>query len=31
MLINTESKLADDPRGQERELFAKVPWIQQGT
>jgi para-nitrobenzyl esterase len=31
MLIDTESKLADDPRGQERELFAKVPWIQQGT
>jgi len=31
MLINTESKLADDPRGPERELFAKVPWIQQGT
>jgi len=31
MLINVESKLADDPRGPERELFAKVPWIQQGT
>jgi para-nitrobenzyl esterase len=31
MLINIESQLADDPRGQERELFAKVPWIQQGT
>jgi para-nitrobenzyl esterase len=31
MLFNTASKLADDPRGQEREFFAKVPWIQQGT
>jgi len=31
MLIDIESKLADDPRGRERELFAKVPWIQQGT
>ncbi|HEY2402401.1 MAG TPA: carboxylesterase/lipase family protein [Steroidobacteraceae bacterium] len=31
MLFNTESRLADDPRGQEREFFAKVPWIQQGT
>jgi len=31
MLINVESKLADDPRGKERELFAQVPWIQQGT
>jgi para-nitrobenzyl esterase len=31
LLLNTESKLVDDPRGQEREFFAKVPWIQQGT
>jgi para-nitrobenzyl esterase len=31
LLINTESKLGDDPRGKERELFAKLPWIQQGT
>ena len=31
LLFNTESLLGDDPRGKERELFAKVPWIQQGT
>jgi len=31
LLINTQSTLGDDPRGKERELFAKVPWIQQGT
>jgi para-nitrobenzyl esterase len=31
LLINTESQLSEDPRGKERELFAKVPWIQQGT
>jgi para-nitrobenzyl esterase len=31
LLINTESKLGDDPRGKERELFAKLPWTQQGT
>jgi para-nitrobenzyl esterase len=31
MIFDQESKLVDDPRGQERELFAKVPWIQQGT
>jgi para-nitrobenzyl esterase len=31
LLFDTESRLADDPRGRERELFAKVPWIQQGT
>ena len=31
MLLNIQSQLADDPRGAERELFAKVPWIQQGT
>jgi para-nitrobenzyl esterase len=30
LLINTESKLGDDPRGKERELFAKLPWTQQG-
>jgi para-nitrobenzyl esterase len=31
LLFDTQSSLADDPRGKERELFAKVPWVQQGT
>ena len=31
LVFNTESRLADDPRGIERRLFAKVPFIQQGT
>jgi para-nitrobenzyl esterase len=31
MLFDLQSRLADDPRGRERELFDKVPWIQQGT
>jgi para-nitrobenzyl esterase len=31
LLFDTQSRLADDPRGGERELFATVPWIQQGT
>jgi para-nitrobenzyl esterase len=31
MVFNLESHLADDPRGAERRLFAKVPFIQQGT
>ena len=31
MVFDAESKLADDPRGAERRLFAKVPFIQQGT
>ena len=31
MVFNVESRLADDPRGAERRLFAKVPFIQQGT
>jgi para-nitrobenzyl esterase len=31
LLFDTQSRLGDDPRGPERELFAKVPWIQQGT
>lgn len=29
--FDTQSRQTDDPRGKERELFAKVPWIQQGT
>jgi para-nitrobenzyl esterase len=31
MSFDVESRLADDPRGAERRLFAKVPFIQQGT
>jgi para-nitrobenzyl esterase len=31
MLFDVESRLADDPRGAERRLFEKVPFIQQGT
>ena len=31
MVFDTESRLADDPRGAERRLFEKVPFIQQGT
>jgi len=31
LVFDVESRLADDPRGAERELFAKVPFIQQGT
>ncbi len=31
MLFDVDSRLADDPRGAERRLFARVPFIQQGT
>jgi para-nitrobenzyl esterase len=31
MVFDVESRLADDPRGAERQLFSKVPFIQQGT
>ena len=31
MIFDASSRLADDPRGEERRLFAKVPFIQQGT
>jgi para-nitrobenzyl esterase len=31
LVFDTESKLVDDPRGEERRLFAKVPWVQQGS
>ena len=31
MLMNLPPQLANDPRGEERKLFAKVPFIQQGT
>jgi para-nitrobenzyl esterase len=31
MIFDVEPRPADDPRGAERRLFAKVPFIQQGT
>lgn len=31
MVFNTPSALADDPRGAERKLFEKVPFVQAGT
>jgi len=31
MLFDAETKLANDPRGDERRLFEKVPYIQRGT
>jgi para-nitrobenzyl esterase len=31
MLFDVEPKLAEDPRGGERRLFAQVPYIQRGT
>jgi para-nitrobenzyl esterase len=31
MLFDVEPRLADDPRGGERRLFAQVPYIQRGT
>jgi para-nitrobenzyl esterase len=31
LVFNTPPKLSDDPRGAERRLFEKVPFIQQGT
>jgi para-nitrobenzyl esterase len=31
LLFDVKSTLAEDPRGAERRLFAKVPFIQQGT
>jgi len=31
MVFNNPSKIANDPRGAERKLFEKVPFIQQGT
>lgn len=31
MVFDIESQLVDDPRGEERKLFAKVPYIQRGT
>ncbi|HEX7946676.1 MAG TPA: carboxylesterase family protein, partial [Phenylobacterium sp.] len=31
LVFNTPSRLADDPRGDERRLFEKVPFVQAGT
>jgi para-nitrobenzyl esterase len=31
LIFDVETRLADDPRGAERRLFEKVPFIQQGT
>ncbi len=31
LLFDTTSRLADDPRGGERRLYAEVPFIQRGT
>jgi para-nitrobenzyl esterase len=31
MVFNVRSELMDDPRGAERRLFAKVPYVQPGT
>lgn len=31
MVFDVASKVVDDPRGRERELFAQVPFIQAGT
>jgi para-nitrobenzyl esterase len=31
MLMDVPPRLADDPRGEERRLFARVPYVQPGT
>ena len=31
MVFDLPPRLVDDPRGDERRLFEKVPFIQQGT
>jgi para-nitrobenzyl esterase len=31
LLFDAESRLENDPRGDERKLFAKVPYVQRGT
>ena len=31
MVFNVPSRLEDDPRGAERKIFAKVPYVQPGT
>jgi para-nitrobenzyl esterase len=31
MMVDLESRIENDPRGEERRLFARVPYIQRGT
>jgi para-nitrobenzyl esterase len=31
MIFDVESRLVENPRAWERELFARVPYIQPGT
>jgi len=31
MIFDTDSRVEDDPRRWERELFARIPYIQPGT
>ena len=31
MVLDTKTRVVDDPRGQERRLFAQVPYVQPGT
>jgi para-nitrobenzyl esterase len=31
MIFDVPSRMENDPRGDERRLFAKVPYIQPGT
>ncbi len=31
LVMNVTPQLVEDPRGEERKLFAKVPFVQQGT
>jgi para-nitrobenzyl esterase len=31
MIFDAVSKVVDDPRGDERRLFAQVPYVQPGT
>ena len=31
MVFDAEPKVVDDPRGDERRMFEKVPYVQPGT
>jgi para-nitrobenzyl esterase len=31
MVFSAETKVVDDPRGNERRLFGQVPYVQPGT
>ena len=31
MVFDTSTRVVDDPRGNERRLFAAVPYVQPGT